>query len=161
MRWMGSDDLVLGPDPDGGWRLRRGEQLVGHLALEPQWRLSTERSAWDVLPFGSGWRWAATPAGSDEPEVWLDGGDRALRGATVMTRSGDELQIRGHLLRRVRWTVVDGDYRIVLCVVPGKETDIAIEVSRPHEPLVLLMACLFVVIQGRQLELSLGGGDAG
>jgi hypothetical protein len=151
-------ELVLHPG-DGGWGLHRDAKRVGQITLRPAWRLEWGDQAWDVQPFGSGWRWAATRSGSDEPEAWLDGGDRAVRGAAVILGSGDELLIRGKLLGSVRWRLRGENDHVLMAIRPQKDDRSAVDVLDEVEPLLLLITCLFSLVQ-RLEPPAIGGGLA-
>lgn len=154
-------ELMLHPG-EGGWGVHRGAHKVGQVTLRPAWCLAWGDLAWDVEPFGPAWRWAATRSGSDEPEAWLDGGDTAVRGAVVVLGSGDELPIRGKLLGSVRWMLRGVDDQVLVRVRPQKDDRSVVQVVEDVDPLVLLMTCLFSLVQRLEPPAFGGGfGDGG
>lgn len=116
---------------------------------------------WDVASYASGWRWAAMRSGSSVPEGWVDGGDVGVRGATLILRDGDELRLRVHPFARARWAVTDDEGHTVMRLRPQKDDRVAIEIAHPVVTLVLLLTCLFVVVQRLQVPETGGGAPLG
>ncbi len=155
---MALDQLVLRPTADG-WTYARAGVATGHIALQPQWQLRSGPELWVVESYARGWRWAATRSGSTVPEAWLDAGEVGVRGATLIRRDGEELRLDVRALRRTRWVLRDADGDLLLGLRPMKDDRVHIEITRPVDPLVLLLTCLFVIVQGLQPFLGGGGGD--